>query len=184
LKREEKEKNIEEMREITQKAHLLVLADYRGMNVSEIVTLRREVRKAGGGLKVVKNTLFQRALQGTDFENLNSLVDGPTAALFHKGDPIPVIRILNNWVKSQPKFKVKAGGLVSRPGQAGRVLNLKELQAIANLPSRQVLLGNLVAQLSSPLIKFNYILKSRIWNLLGVLEAVKREKEKETAKGN
>jgi len=183
LKREEKEKSIEEMREITRKSGLLILADYRGMNVGEIVNLRREIRKAGGSLKVVKNTLFQRALQGTSFENLNTLVDGPTAALFHPGDPIPVIRILNNWVKNQPKFKVRAGGLASRPGQASRVLNFQELQAVANLPSRPVLLGNLVGQLSSPLIRFNYILKSRIWNLLGVLEAVKKEKEKNPAGG-
>ena len=183
MKREEKEKNIESMREITQKANLLVLADYRGMNVGEIVNLRREVRKAGGGLKVVKNTLFQRALQGSGFENLNSLVDGPTAALFHLGDPVPVLRVLNTWAKTQPKFKVKAGGLVDHPGQPGRVLTLQDLQTLANLPPRPVLLALLVGQLSMPLIKFNFILKSRISKLMEVLEAVKDEKEKDSAKG-
>lgn len=183
MKREEKEKNIESMREITQKANLLVLADYRGMNVSEIVNLRREVRKAGGGMKVVKNTLFQRALKGTGFENLNAQVDGPVAALFHLGDPAPVLRVLNTWAKTQPKFKIKVGGLVEHQGQPGRVLTLPQLQTLANLPPRQVLLAQLVGVLSMPLAKFGFILKSRIAKLTEALEGGKNEKEKDSTPG-
>lgn len=183
MKREEKEKSIASMKEITQKANLLVLADYRGMKVGEIVLLRREIRKAGGGMKVVKNTLFQRALKGTGFENLDSKVDGPVAALFHLGDPIPVLRVLNTWAKTQPKFKIKVGGMIANPGQPGQVLSLQDLQTLANLPTRQVMLAQLVGMLGMPLAKFGLILKARISKLMETQEAVKDEKEKDPAPG-
>ena len=177
MKREEKQKSVEEMQQIASKAKVLVLADYRGLNVGEMVNLRREIRKAGGGLKVVKNTLFQRALQGTRFENLNPHLEGPVAAVFHRDDPAPALKVVGGWVRSQPKFRFRVGGLVLREGQPARLIDQAQLVAAANLPSRPVLLGGLIGQLGSPLIRFNQVLKAGIWKLFGTLEAVKRQKE-------
>ena len=165
------------MRETLRGADFVVLADYRGMNVGEMANLRREVKKSGGGLKIVKNTLFQRVLKESDFENLGPWVDGPTAAIFNQGEPAAFLRILNNWMKNQPKFQIRAGSLVTRTGEAGQILELAELKKLANLPPRQVLLGNVVSWLSFPLGRISSVLKSTLFNMVAVLGAIKAQKE-------
>jgi len=177
LKKSEKEKWVEEVQEIVQGTGFVALADYRGMNVGELVNLRREVKKAGGNLRVVKNTLFKRAISGTGFENLEPYMEGPTAAIYSAEDPIPVAKVITGWMKSQPKFTVRIGDIIIRPGETGRLLEANQLQSLANLPSRSILLGNLVAQLRSPLARFGQVLNSILFNIVAVLGAIKAQKE-------
>lgn len=177
MKKDEKEKWVEEVRTVVRGAGFMALADYRGMNVGELVNLRREVKKVGGNLRVVKNTLFKRAISGTGYENLDPYVDGPTAAIYSSDDPVSLAKVIATWMKSQPHFMVRIGDLISRPGEPGKLLEVKELQALANLPGRQVLLGNLIGRLQSPIVGITRVLHSFLFNTVAVLQAIKSQKE-------
>ena len=120
--------------------------NYQGLNVESTNDLRRQVRKAGSELKVVKNTLLRRAAQKTDFETLSKNFVGPTAVVFVKNNPVPVVKVLNKFIKDNPAvpLQIKAGVLNKK------LLSVQEIDMLANLPSREVLLAQLVGVLSAP----------------------------------
>lgn len=120
--------------------------NYQGLSVEATNNLRRQVRKAGSELKVAKNTLLRRAAQQTDFETLRESFVGPTAVVFVKNNPVPVVKVLNKFIKDNPSvpLQIKAGVLNKK------LLSVQEIDMLAELPSREVLLGQLVGVLSGP----------------------------------
>lgn len=133
------------------------LADYRGLNVEKVNQLRTELRKAGAEYRVVKNTLLRLAAKGTTVECLDAELAGPTALTLVSGDPVAPAKVLSEFAKSNDKFQLKAGAL------EGKRLSVEEIKALAELPSREVLLGRLLGTLNAP-----------VGNFVGVLAAVPR----------
>ena len=131
-----------------------VVTEYRGLTVAQISTLRRQLRTLGADYKVFKNTLVRRAIAGTEVESLAEFLDGPTAIAFVDGDVSAVAKALRDFARETPKLIVK-GGVVD-----GKPLSIKDLTALADLPSRDVLLAQIAGLLASPLRTMAGLLKA------------------------
>jgi large subunit ribosomal protein L10 len=143
-----------------------VVTEYRGLTVSQISTLRRQLRTLGADYKVFKNTLVLRAISGTSVEPIGEFLQGPTAIAFVDGDVSAVAKALRDFAKESPKLIVK-GGVTD-----GKLLSKKDLIALADLPSRDVLLAQLVGLLASPLRTMAGLLKAVPQNLAYGLSAL------------
>jgi large subunit ribosomal protein L10 len=131
-----------------------VVTEYRGMTVAEISTLRRQLRTLDADYKVFKNTLVRRAIEGTAVASLDEFLVGPTAIAFVNGDVSAVAKALRDFAKATPTLVVKGGVL------DGKALSLKDLTALADLPSRDVLLARFAGLLASPLATMAGLLKA------------------------
>jgi large subunit ribosomal protein L10 len=131
-----------------------VVTEYRGMTVAQISTLRRQLRTLDADYKVFKNTLVRRAIVGTSVQLLEEFLDGPTAIAFVNGDVSAVAKALRDFAKATPTLVVKGGVL------DGKSLSLKDLTALADLPSRDVLLARFAGLLASPMTTMAGLLKA------------------------
>jgi large subunit ribosomal protein L10 len=122
-----------------------VVTQYRGLTVAEISHIRRQLRTLGADYKVFKNTLVRRAVSGTSVEPLTQFLEGPTAIAFVEGDVSAVAKALRDLAKISPLLILKGGVL------DGKALSPKDIDALADLPSRDVLLAQFAGALASPL---------------------------------
>ncbi|KYH33702.1 50S ribosomal protein L10 [Neomoorella mulderi] len=169
--REAKAAVVAEIKEKLGNSIVTILADYRGMNVAEMTSLRRQLREAGVEFKVVKNTLTRRAAQELGLDALEPFLEGPTAAAFSLNDPAAPAKILSEVMRNSKTFQIKAGVL------QGRVIGLDEIKALADLPSREQLLAKVVGGFQAPLAGLVNVLAGNIRNLVYVLEAIRKKKE-------
>jgi large subunit ribosomal protein L10 len=132
--------------------------DYRGLKVEEATEFRRKIRESGAKYKVIKNTLAKRALQGSSLAPLEPHLKGMTGLATTEKDPVALAKIINDFAKDVPAVVFKGGVLANRP------LDAKQFKALASLPAREVLLGQLLSVLQAP-----------IQTLLGVLQAPARD---------
>src|SRR5262245_26388415 len=131
--RPEKVAVVTEVSEKLAGADAALLTEYRGMNVAALATLRRQLRPHGGEYKVYKNTLVRFAAREAGAESLEQLLVGPTAITFVKGDAAAVAKTLRDFARTNPNLLLK-GGLLGT-----KVLTADDVQALADLPSRDVL---------------------------------------------
>jgi large subunit ribosomal protein L10 len=131
-----------------------VVTEYRGMTVAQIQTLRRQLRALDADYKVFKNTLVRRAIAGTSVEPLDAFLEGPTAIAFVNGDVSAVAKALRDFAKATPTLIVKGGVL------DGKALSVSDLTALADLPSRDILLARLAGLIASPLSTMAGLLKA------------------------
>lgn len=143
-----------------------VVTEYRGLTVAEISSLRKSLRAVGTDYKVYKNTLVKRAVAGTPVESLGDFLEGPTAIAFVQGDVSAVAKILRDFAKESPALVVKGGVL------EGRAVSLKDLAALADLPSRDVLLAQLAGLIASPMTQMARLLKAVPQNFAYGLKAL------------
>ena len=134
-------------------AQAMVLVDYRGLTVEEDTQLRKALREAGVDYKVYKNTLIKRAVEGTAFEAVTDLCEGPTAIATSASDATAPARVLYEATKKMPNLELK-GGVVD-----GTFYDEKMIQVIATIPSREVLLGKLLGSIQSPITNFARVIK-------------------------
>lgn len=151
-------------------AKAAILTDFKGLTVSEISELRRELRKVGVEYRVVKNTLTKLAAAGTDAEKLNSHLQGPTGLVLGFDDPVAPAKALMDFAKKQQKLTVRVG-LVE-----GAIADLDQLKAIAALPSRDELLSRMAAGFQAPASKMARLLNATVARLGYALTALKDKK--------
>ena len=137
-------------------AATVVLVDYRGLTVEQDTKLRKGLREAGCEYKVYKNTLMKRAFEGTDFAQLDDLLDGPSAIAISKEDATAPIRVLNNVAKEAEALEFK-GAVVE-----GTFYNEAQIVEFANIPPREVLLAKLLGSLKAPMSNFVYLLDALV----------------------
>jgi large subunit ribosomal protein L10 len=172
LNKESKQQVVAEMHEKLQRAKAVFLADFRGMNVGKATDLRNELRKAAVEYKVVKNTLLELASRETDKESLSPHYVGPTAVALSYDDPVAAAKVLSRFAKEQQAtFKLKAGVL------SGKVISVADIQALADLPSREVLLAKLLATMQAPTSNFVGVLAAVPGSFVRLLNAIKIQKE-------
>lgn len=143
---------VAEISELLNGAQTAVVVDYRGLTVEQDTQLRKQLREAGVTYKVYKNTMIRFAAKGTDFEALEPNLEGPTALAVSKTDATAPARILAEFAKKADKLEIK-GGVVE-----GTYYDAKGMQAIATIPSREVLLGRLLGSMQSPITNFARVL--------------------------
>ena len=144
---------IDEIKGYVDKASAAVLVDYRGLTVEEDTRLRKALREAGVVYKVYKNTYLKRAFEGTVFTELNQHLEGPTAIAFGIEDATAPARVLAEFAKKAPKLEFK-GGVVE-----GVYYDVKGLEKVAQIPSRDVLISKLLGSLQSPVANLARVIK-------------------------
>ena len=136
-KKEEVSKLAERMKE----AKIILLADYRGINVADVTGLRAELRKSNSEYKVIKNNITRRAFAEAGIEIDNALLEGPTAVVMNNDDYLETAKAIYNYSKSNDFYKIK-GGVIE-----GKVMTAEEIITLAKLPSRETLLSMLAGAL-------------------------------------
>ena len=143
---QKKEAVVAEVAKQVATAQAIVLAENRGMPVSDMTQLRAKARASGVYFRVVKNTLVRRAVVGTPFEKLSDKMVGPLTYGISR-DPVAVAKVLNDFAKTHEKLVIMAGAM---PGQ---VMSPKDITALASLPSREELLAKLMGTMQAPIAK-------------------------------
>lgn len=131
-----------------------VVADYRGLNVSQVTELRKQLREAGIEFQVLKNTMVRRATAEAELTELDQVLSGPTAIAFSPEDAVAPAKILNDFAKKNDALEIK-GGVVE-----GRVVDVAQIKALAELPSREGLLSMLLSVLQAPMRNFALAVKA------------------------
>jgi len=170
LKKSGKEEIVVKLAEKLNSAKAAFLADYRGLNVDQVNQLRGELRKAGVDYRVVKNTLLRLASKDTGLTCLDPFLEGPTAIAIAGDDPVAPAKVLSDFAKANTKFELKAGAL------DGRLLSVEDIKALADLPSREVLLAKMLGSLNAPAGNFVGVLAAIPRSLVQVLAAIQDQK--------
>ncbi len=144
---------VKEISELLDGAASAVVVDYRGLTVEQDTQLRKSLREAGVIYKVYKNTMIRFATKGTAFEGLDPYLEGPTALAVSKEDATAPARILQKFAKTAPVLELKAGVV------EGTTYDTAGIKQIAEIPSREELLGRLLGSIQSPVTNFARVLK-------------------------
>ena len=160
--------------EITAKLHAaqaVIITEYRGMTVGQLASLRRQLRDAGGEYKVYKNTLARFAAEAAGVDAISEMLVGPSAITFIEGDAAAVAKTLRDVAKTNPLLVIKGGAIGSAP------LAARDVEALADLPSRDVLLAQFAGALQAPLVKTAGLLQALPRNLAYGLKALVEQRE-------
>ncbi|MBF0282990.1 MAG: 50S ribosomal protein L10 [Magnetococcales bacterium] len=174
MKKEKKVEVIEDVRKGFEEAGIVIATHYRGLKVSQITQLRRKIRDAGGEFKVIKNTLAHRASRGTQFEALTELLTGPTGIIFSK-DPATPAKALMEFTKTNPQLVVRGGVL------GGKLLDASGIEQLSKLPSREVLLGQMLSVFNGPIRGFVTVLHAVPSGFVRALDQIRQSKEEAAA---
>ncbi len=168
MKRAEKEQVVGSLEQQLGSINSAFLIDFRGLKVVDATELRRKIREIDGHYVVVKNTLVMRAAKKTQLEQLTPYFQGPTAVAYHHKDVVGLAKLLTEISKTNPNIAFKAA-LVE-----GKVILPSEIQMIASLPSREVMLSRLTFLLKAPLQQLVTVMKAPVRDLVLALKQVKK----------
>lgn len=170
---EPKKQLVEEIKGKIEGAQSIILVDHRGLTVEEDTELRKKFREAGVEYKVYKNTMMRFAFKDAGLEDFNQYLVGPSAIAFGVEDPVAAAKITNDFAKSHEELEVKAGVV------DGKVIDINEIKALAELPSKEELIAKVLGGLNGPISGFANVLQANIRNLVYALQAVKEKQEQE-----
>jgi len=168
----EKEKIVTELTENISAAKSILLTDFAGLNVEEISALRNQLRESSVQYKVVKNTLTRIAVERLGISQITNYLDGPTAIAIGTADPFAPIKIISEFIKKNNKSAIKAFYF------DGQLYKGAEVDELAKLPGKEVLLAKLVGTIGAPLSNFVFVLKNVLQQLVTVVNEIKEKKEK------
>lgn len=180
--RPEKETAVAELKEKLGRAKSLVLVNNKGLTVAQATKLRKKAREAGVEYRVAKNTLMRIAAQGSELsgmEGLFPLLEGPTVFAFGYEDPVAPAKVLSDFIKEGKltTLEIKGGWL------EGRALDTADIKALAELPSRDVLLGRVVGGMQGPMYGFAGVLAGVMRQFAYAVEALRQQREAAGAQG-
>lgn len=175
MKRSEKELSVQSLSEKLSKAKAVILAEYRGLKVSEVTEIRREIKKNAGDFRVFKNRLAKRAISGTAWAPLESHFKGPLALVISDQDPVILTKILAKYAETFAALKLKVGAFGEKAGV--RVIDAKEIQAISKLPSKEELYAKFLGTLLAPASGLVRTLQGVPQKLVIVLKAIAEKKQ-------
>ena len=169
--RAEKVAVVEEVAAKLAAATAVFVTEYRGMRVGQLASMRRALRPAGGEYKVYKNTLARFGAQKAGITGLDDMLVGPSGLTFASGDVAGVAKALRDAAKANPLLVLKGGAM------GGKVLSAKDIEALAELPSREVLLAQIAGAFQAPLVKTAGLLQALPRNFAYGLKALIDQKE-------
>ena len=167
---EAKVRAVEEFAGLLKSAQSVVLTDFTGLDVASISELRRHCREAGVRYRVVKNTLARRAVENAGMTDLTPFLEGPNAWALHDTDQVVAAKVLSEFAKENEALKLRAGFM------EGRVLSTEQLQALARLPGREALLGQVVATFAAPMSCFAGALSAMLRGFATVVDAYQKKR--------
>lgn len=171
LTMEQKQAIVAEVSVIARHAQSAIAAEYRGLTVDEMTKLRSEARRAGVYVRVVKNTLARRAVEGTAFACMQDVLVGPLVLCFSQHEPAAAPKLIHEYVKGNPKLVVKGIAL------SGRLLQPSDLEALSKMPTREQALSTLMAVMKAPIEKFVRTVAAPHTKLVRTVAAVRDQKQ-------
>jgi len=168
---EDKKAIVAEVNEVAQEALSLVIADSRGVEVNDMVALRAEARKANVSVRVVRNTLARRAVEGTEYECAQDSFKGPSLLAFSMEDPGAAARIFKDFAKENESFEVKALAV------GGQLLDANQIDVLAKLPTRDQAISMLMGTMLAPVTKLAQTMNEVPGKLVRTVAAIKEQKE-------
>jgi large subunit ribosomal protein L10 len=161
---------VDEISERIKSAKAIILADHRGLTVEQDTELRASLRKAGVEYKVVKNTLTGFAVKENGLEGLEAFLSGPTAMATSTEDPVAPAKVLSEYAKKFDKIELKVGVV------EGKIIDLNGIKALAELPSKEVLVAKALGGLKAPIAGFANVLRANLTGLVVALNAIAEKK--------
>jgi large subunit ribosomal protein L10 len=171
LKLEDKKTIVNEVAIVAKQALSLVAAEYSGLTVSELTGLRRTARESGVYLRVVRNTLARRALEGTQFACMHDVLVGPLVLAFSKEHPGASARIIKEFAKQNEKLKVKALAINNQ------LLSADQLDVLASLPTHEEAIAQLMAVMQAPIAKLVRTMAEPCAKLVRTIAAIRDAKQ-------
>ncbi len=174
LNLEQKQAVVSEIAAQLGKAQSVIVAEYRGLDVGAVTDLRAKARKSGLYLRVLKNTLARRAVKGTPFEKLSEQLAGPLIYGIAQ-DPVAGAKVLAAFAKDNEKFVIKGGAMPNT------LMSVKDVTALAALPSREELLAKLMGTMQAPVVKLLRTMNEVPGKFVRTLAALRDQREKAAA---
>lgn len=174
MNREEKANEVVELSGKFEKANIAIVTDYKGLTVTVLQELRHNLRRNDAEFRVAKNTLLTRAVEETEYAVLQEHFVGTTAVTVSYGDPVASAKILSEFSKDHPELKIRTALL------DGKVLSADELTALSKLPSKEVLLGQMLSVMNAVPTGLVQVLSGVPRTFLYALQAIKEQKEQAT----
>lgn len=171
MRLDDKKRIIADLQDRFQRAKVVILTDYKGLDVAAINELRHRLKEVAVDYKVVKNTLLERASQGTGVEAIKESFVGPSAIALSYDDPVAPAKVLKTFADENDKLEIKIGVLEGKP------LTLEAIKALASLPPREVLLAQLLSAMNAVPTSLVFALSDIPRRLVNVLGAVRDQKE-------
>ncbi|AAU92678.1 50S ribosomal protein L10 [Methylococcus capsulatus] len=171
LRLDDKKAVVAEVAAVAARAHSAVAAEYRGLSVSALTQLRKEARESGVYLRVVKNTLARKAVEGTGFECMQDGLVGPLILAFSLEDPGSAARVVSAFAKTNDKLVVKLVAV------GGKQYGPSELERLASLPNREQAISMLMGTMKAPIEKFVRTLAEPHAKFVRTLAAVRDQKQ-------
>lgn len=168
---QQKQATVSEIKEKIEKAQSMVLVDYRGLNVADVTELRAKFREAGVDYKVYKNTLMTRAFNEMGLSEFTKYFEGPNAIAFAYEDMTGAARVSTQFAKDHELLEIKAG-IVD-----GKVIELDEIKALADLPSKEVLIAQVLGGFNAPIQGFANVLSGTMRSLVIALDQIRAKQE-------
>ena len=166
-----KVETIQEIKERLASCRSVIFADYKGLNVTRVNMLRRRCRDAGVEMRVSKNTLTRIAVSEVGLEGAVPFLTEQTAAFYSQDDPVAPAKILDTFFKEYRMALQLRGGVVE-----GKVVDASAVSALIDLPSKDILLGQLLGTLNAPIVGLLNVVQGNTRNLVSVLEAIRKQK--------
>ena len=167
----QKQEVVAEVAEVASKAHSLIAAEYAGVTVSQMTEMRKKARETGVYLRVVKNTLARRAVQGTAFECMQDGLTGPLVIAFSQDDPGAAARVLGGFAKDNEKLVVKLVAI------GGKLLPASDVDRLAKMPTRDQAIAMLMGVMKAPVAKFVRTLAEPHAKFVRTVAAVRDQKQ-------
>lgn len=167
----EKEAIVAEVAEIANSAHSVVVAEYAGLESNDMNILRDNARKGGAAIRVVKNTLARRAIEGTEYACLQESLVGPLVMAFSQEDPGSAARVFKEFSKDNDKLVVKALSI------SGQLLEASELDRLASLPTKDQAISMLMSVMQAPVTKLARTLNEVPGKLVRTVAAIRDDKQ-------
>ncbi len=171
LRLEDKKAIVVDVNEAAGSALSAVLADYHGLSVEQMTDLRKQARESGVYLRVVRNTLLKRAVEGTEFECIQSVLTGPTVLAFSREDPGSAARLIKDFAKENKKLEVKALAV------GGKLMSADQIDQLAKLPTREQAISILMSVMQAPVTKLARTMNEVPGKLVRTLAAVRDQKQ-------
>lgn len=171
MKIDQKKEIVTKLHDDLKKSSIVIVTDYKGLDVAAVTKLRSELTKENIEYRVIKNTLLRRAAEDTDAAVLNDMFKGPSAIAISYDDPVTPAKILSKFAETNDKLEIKGGVL------QGKIMDMSGIKALSALPSREILLSQVLSAMNAVPTGIVQVLAAVPRGLLNALQAIKEQKE-------